>query len=368
MVNVAAKDDREARPEAPAEEAGAPLESVLRILAASGKLTAKMRQSAQRAAGVIRPGERVIGAYRCGISVGTSEREGVAVVTSERLSVFDRRGWVSVDQGFQHRWSTPFTIDEGAGPTLVTITPTGATPISLDLIDPQHAEEFCRQLEALRPAVIEGEEGEQGWWTQVQTWPGPLGSLASWSYLGGDSRLPEPEVGLGLQIGPGGVTLAEAEKTLLLAAWQDVQFIHVVGLETAFQRAAARGLTGSPAFAGSWNALQNPAFVVIGDAAGEQAFFATTDVATTELRARLIPLAAAMPPAADDRPTPPSIPTAPSAPVPPAATAVAPTPAATPDSSGTADLATQLERLAALHERGMLDDAEFARAKAALFS
>ena len=368
MVNVAAKDAREARPEAPAEEAAAPLERVLRILAASGKVTAKMRQSAQRAAGAIRSGERVIGAYRCGINVGTSEREGVAVVTPERLSVFDRRGWVSVDQGFQHRWSTPFTIDEGAGPMIVTIAPTGTTPISLDLIDPQRAEEFCRQIEACRPAVKEGDEGEQGWWTQVQGWPGPLGSRASWSYLGGDSRLPEPEVGLGLQIEPGGVTLAEANKTLLLASWQDVQFIHVVGLETAFQRAAARGLTGSPAFAESWSALQDPAVVVIGYSGDDEAFFATTDVAITELRARLIPLAATMPTSAADLPTPSPTPVAPAAPVPAAAPSVAPTPPATPDPSRTADLATQLERIAALHERGMLDDAEFGRAKAALFS
>lgn len=361
MANATAQDARETPPEASAEEAGAPLESVLRILAASGKVTAKMRQSAQRAAGAVRPGERVIGAYRCGVSVGTSEQEGVAVVTAERLSVFDRRGWVSVDQGFQHRWSTPFTV-EGAGPTLVTLTPTGASSIGLDLLDPQRAEEFRQQLEALRPTGEAGEESAQGWWTQVQAWPGRLGPLATWSYLGGDSRLPEPEAGLGLQVGPGGVTLAEAEKTLLLAAWQDVRFIHVVGLETAFQRAAARGLTGSPAFAGPWSAVQDAVFIVIGYA-GEEAFFATTDVAAPELRARLIPLAAAMPAsAADDQPAPPPTPAVPVAP------AAAPAPAADPVASGTADLAGQLERLAALHERGLLDDAEFAAAKAALFS
>jgi hypothetical protein len=368
MVNAPAQDAPQARPEAPAGEAGAPLDTVLRILAASDRVTAKMRQSAQRAAAAVRPGEPVIGAYRCGVSVGTSEREGVAVVTSERLSVFDRRGWVSVDQGFQHRWSTPFTVGQGAGPTLVTITPTGASSISLDLIDPQRAEEFCRQLEAFRPTVEGGEEGEPGWWSQVQAWPGSLGSPVSWSYLGGDSRLPEPEVGLGLQIGPGGVTLAEAEKTLLLAAWQDVRFIHVVGLETAFQRAAAGGLTGSPTFAGPWSALQEDAALAVIGYAGEEAFFATTDVTATELRARLIPVAAAMPaPAADDRPAVPPTPAMPAAPAVPPAPAVAATSAAHA-SSGTADLATQLERIAALHERGLLDDAEFARAKAALFS
>lgn len=70
----------------PPWEAGAPLESVLRIiLSASGKVTAKMRQSAQRAVAAVGPGERVIGAHRCGIKLGEAAFFAITDVAASEL-------------------------------------------------------------------------------------------------------------------------------------------------------------------------------------------------------------------------------------------------------------------------------------------
>lgn len=91
--------------------------------------------------------------------------------------------------------------------------------------------------------------------------------------------------------------------------------------------------------------------LVLGYATGEEVFLGSTSCTEAELRTRLFPVAAAMPPAPGDRP----------------AGEVAP-PAAPTDAgeASPSDLATQLERLAVLRQQGLLDDGEFVRAKQAL--
>ncbi|MGH9037901.1 MAG: hypothetical protein ACRD0O_19250 [Acidimicrobiia bacterium] len=354
---------------------GSPLDAVLRILTAAGRVTQKMRHSAQAALSAVPRTETIVDAYGCGLLNGASEREGVAVLTTERLSVFERRGFRSPDQRFQLSLAAPFSVEAGPGATHVTLIPAGARPTTLDLLDVSRAAALRDELAALRSAR------EEGWWSQASVvWPGWLGAIPSWSYLGGDPRLPGPAHGLKVQVGRSGLTIGDVDGSITpLAPWPAVSHLHVIGPEKGFQRAAALGLLASESFGAAWRSAEWSAFIVVGYATGNQVFLGTTSLSEADLRARLFRVAQAMPSAH------PPLPEG-SGPAPADAGAEAQgtdhdataVDASGPDAAGPGDgtsvadraapfdLAAQLERLAVLHRQGVLDDAEFVRAKAAL--
>lgn len=324
------------------------LEEVLRIIAPGGKVTGKTKQSAQNALAAVPKAEAVVDAWRCGIVSGSTAGEGVAVLTGERLSVFDRRGFASLDRDFHLLLSSAFSIEAGPGATQVTFT-AGTAPVTLELFDAGRAEAFHQRFEgrASRPAA------EQGWWSRgAIPWPGWLGTTASWAYLGGDPARPRPVHPVRLHVGPAGVTLGDVERsTEPLVDWSGVAFLHVLGTDEGRRRAEARGLLRSEAFAASWGAVARSVILVLGYATGEEVFLGGTGCTEAELRTRLFPIAAAMPPAPGDRPFGEVAP---------------PAPASDAGEAPPSDLATQLERLAVLHRQGLLDDGEFVRAKQAL--
>lgn len=337
-------------------DAGSRLDGVLRILTASGRVTPKMKQSAEAALAAVPAEESVIDAFRCGIMEGATEGEGVAVLTSERLSVFDRRGFRSVDQRFQLCLASPFSVEPGPGGTCLTLAAAGARPKTIDVLAVGRAEGLRTQLEVLRVSL------EKGWWSEPSVaWPGWLGTGLTWGYLGGDPQLPATAVGLRLQLARAGVTLGDGDGSIVhVAPWSAVVFLHVVGTEEGLQRAATRGLLER--FTPAWRSDDWTAFLVVGYATGEHVFFGSTGFTVAELRSRLFHLAEAMPfDHQDDEAASPAPPQS------------GPDPA--PDEEGPqtgeragppSDLAAQLERLAVLHGQGVLDDSEFARAKAAL--
>ena len=342
---------------------GSRLDAVLYMLTAAGQVTHKMRNSAQTALSAVPHAETVIDAYRCGILTGATEREGVAVLTAERLSVFERRGLRSPDQRFQLSLTTPFSIEAGPGVTQVTLAVAGARPATLDLLDATQAKALRDELAALRSAR------QEGWWSQASVvWPGWLGSIPSWSYLGGDPRMPGPALGLRLLVGPAGFTLGDADgSTAPLASWPAVSYLHVTGPEKVLERAAALGLLASDVFGAAWRSAEWSAFIVLGYATGDQVFLGTTGLTEADLRARLFRVAEAMP-SAQPLHQEDAGPGLPYAGTEPHGTADHEATGGSGAGNGAApfDLAAQLERLAALHGQGVLDDAEFVRAKAAL--
>lgn len=62
------------------------LEEVQRIIALGGKVTGKMKQSAQNALAAVPKAEAVIDAWRCGIVSGSTAGEGVSISSSARRS------------------------------------------------------------------------------------------------------------------------------------------------------------------------------------------------------------------------------------------------------------------------------------------
>ncbi len=364
-------------------------DEVLRILSTEGVVSQKTRHALQQVLAAIPPGEQVIDAYRCSILSGTAGLDGVAVLTSERLSAFERRGFRSPDQKLQITLAKPFSVEPGPGATRVTLAAAGARPTTLELFEADRAEALRDELAALRSAR------EEGWWSQASVpWPGWLGQAPAWSYLGGDPHLPHPALDLRVQVGPAGFTLGDSDGSLApLAPWSVVSQLLVIGPEQAFERAATRGLLVADGFAGAWRSADWTAFIVLGYFTGEEVFLGTAGLTEADLRNRLVRVAQAMPagnrqgpppvaleepalpePAADTSaavtpsPAPTPSPT-PSAAVIPSA-AVTPPAAATPSEPQSEapaySLAEQLERLGALHRQGLLDEDEFARAKAAL--
>jgi hypothetical protein len=369
--------------EAPSEETagektGSHLDQVLRILAGGGKVSAKVRHAAQAALSNVPADEPIVAAYRCGITTGTTENEGVAVATPKRVSVFDRRGFRSIDQQFHLALTTPFSVAAGPSATIVSITAAGARPVSINLLDVASADAFRDHLKAQRSAQ------EQGWWSQAPvTWPGWLGSTPSWSYLGGDPGLPGHAEELQMEVSPAGITLADLEgSTAHLTAWSRVTFLHVLGAEQGLQRAAATGLLSSEAFGAAWRSSEWSAFLVVGYSTGEHVYLGTTTLTEARLRALLFPVAAAMPsgeraggpvptPASDQAPVEVEVevtaaPAEATADVPAVDDGKALHSAPRSHDASPVDLVTQLERIAALHRQGVLDEGEFAQAKAAL--
>ncbi|HLF41257.1 MAG TPA: SHOCT domain-containing protein [Acidimicrobiia bacterium] len=373
-------------PSAPGAE-GSRLAGVLRLVGIESRVPDKVRQSAQTALSAIPADEPVIDAWRCGILVGATKNEGVAVLTGDRLSVFDRRGIRSIDQGFHLALATQFSIVPGPSGSQVTIAATGARPVTIDLVDIAKAEAFRHQI------MVQKSAREEGWWSQASiAWPGWLGAEPTWSYLGGARSMPGPAEELRVQVGPAGVILADVEGTTApLTSWSAVSFLHVLPPDEGLERAASRGLLVSEAFGPVWRASEWMAFLLVGYASGEQVFLGTSSLTESDLRARLFRVADAMPappgpedaetaagagasePAAATAPAPPPEPEpavtpvaeTPAAPEPVAETPPAQPPAA-PDAAAPYDLATQLERLGALRREGILDEDEFTKAKAAL--
>ncbi|MGH8972194.1 MAG: hypothetical protein ACRD0C_03220 [Acidimicrobiia bacterium] len=368
------------------------LESVLRILAAEGQVSQRMRRSAELALGVVPPSEEIVDAYRCGILTAGAGQDGVAVLTPQRLSVFERRGFRSPDQKLHLLVTRPFSIEAGPGATRLTLAAAGGRPTTLDLFEANRAEALRDELAALRSAR------EDGWWADTSVpWPGWLGAGPTWSYLGGDPRFPQPALDLRLQVGPLGFTLGDSDgSTAHLAPWSAVSYLHVIDPTQGFERAAGRGFLVSGGFAAAWRSAEWSAFLVVGYVTGEQVFLGTTGLTEAELRNRLYPVAAAMPAdggrpeapvgaeAVEDEPVAEAEePVVAEAEEPPVAGAEQPVAAEQPvvvfDQASDPDLAPapespapayslveQLERLGALYRDGVLDGDEFVRAKAAL--
>lgn len=347
-------------------------EEVLSLLSTEGVVNQKTRHSLQQALAAIPAGEEIIDAYRCSILSGTAGLDGVAVLTSERLSAFERRGFRSPDQKLHITLARPFSIEPGPGATRVTLAAAGARPTTLELFEVNRAEALRDELAALRSAR------EEGWWSQATVpWPGWLGQAPAWSYLGGDPRLPHPALDLRLQVGPAGFTLSDSDGSLApLAPWSAVSQLLVIGSEQGFERAAAQGLLAADGFAAAWRSAEWTAFIVLGYFTGEQVFLGTTGQTETDLRNRLFRVAQAMP--AGKRPVSPPVQgeeppqPEPAADAPAAAnpsdvgTSAATTPTEPQPEPPAYSLAEQLERLGVLHRQGLLDDDEFARAKAAV--
>lgn len=338
---------------------GSRLDGVLRILTASGRVTPKMKHSAEAALSTVPAEESVIDAFRCAILEGATDGEGVAVLTSERLSAFDRRGFRSVDQRFHLCLTSPFSVEAGPGGTCLTLAAAGSRPKTVDVLDAGRAEALRTQLEVLRASL------EEGWWSQPSVaWPGWLGTGLAWGYLGGDPQLPASVVGLRLQLARPGITLGDGEGSIVhVSPWSAVAFLHVVGAEEGLERAATLGLLER--FAPAWRSVDWTAFLVVGYAAGEHVFFGTTGFNETELRARLFRVAEAMPFEQPSDEAAPQLAAAPPATADPDSGEERP-PHGTDPGGSPPNLASQLERLAALHRQGVLDDSEFVRAKAAL--
>ncbi len=374
------------------------LQSVLRILTAEGAVSQRMRHSVQSALSVIPPSEDVIEAYRCSVLSGTSGTDGVALLTSERLSVFERRGFRSPDQKLLLSMAKPFSIETGPGATRLTLTPVGGRSTTLDLFGAERADLLRDGLLALRSAR------EDGWWSEPSlAWPGWLGAVTTWGYLGGDPRFHHPALDLRLHVGPSGFTLSDLDgSTAHLAPWSAVTNLRVVSHEEGVELAAARTLLVSQGFAAAWRSAQWVAFLVLGYRSGEQVFLGTTGLSEAELRNRLYPVAAAMP--SGDAPPPAPVepeveepeveepeavepdvldvpawvgpqesPVVAEAEPPVAAEAEAPvveTPVVEAESAGAPapaySLVEQLERLGVLYREGVLDGDEFVRAKALL--
>ena len=344
------------RPAGPGPDARSRLESVLRSLASGGPVSQRMRASAESALSAVPPGEDVVESYRCGVLSGTSGPDGVAVLTAERLSVFERRGLRSPDQKLVLLMAKPFSVEHGPAATQVTLAPAGGRRVILELFEADEAESFRDELGALSSARREG------WWSDSSVaWPGWLGAAPTWSYLGGDPRLPRPALDLRLHIGPTGFKFGDADgSTAHLAPWSAVSQLHVLGLEEGLRRAAARTVLTAEGFAAAWRSADWSAFIVLTCFTGEQLFLGTTGLTEAELRNRLFRVADAMPSdrgpdGSDDRPAP--------APVVGAPAVAQPEPGPV---TGGYSLTEQLERLADLHRQGVLDDGEFARAKAAV--
>ena len=383
------QQDPGVRPAPPGPEARSRLESVLHILAPGGSVSQKMRASAESALSAIPPGEDVVEAFRCSVLSGTSGPDGVALLTAERLSVFERRGLRSPDQKLVVPMAKPFSVEHGPGATQVTLAPAGGRRVTLELFDADRAESFRDELGALSSAR------QEGWWSQSSVaWPGWLGAAPTWSYLGGDSRLPRPALNLRLHVGPTGFKFGDADgSTAHLAPWSAVSQLPVLGPEQGLQRAAARTILTAEGFAAAWRSAEWSAFIVLTCSNGEQLFLGTTGLTEAEVRNRLFRVAEAMPSgprpdaAASPDPAPapavaapavetpavetPVVAPAVAAPIvapaePEPVAAVAPDRPATGPEPGAYDLAEQLERLAGLHRQGILDDTEFARAKAAV--
>jgi hypothetical protein len=354
-----------ASPEAagqPPATGGSRLDAVLRLLTEGGRVSGNMRQSAQGALANVPPEETIIDAYRCGIVSGVTKGEGVAVLTATRLAIFERRGLRSVDQRFQLSLAKPFSVEPGPRPTHLVLAAAGGRPVTVDFLDVARVESFREQLEMQRGAR------EEGWWSQAAiAWPGWLGSDPSWGYLGGDRNIPAPALKLRVNVGPAGIILGDIDGTTApLAPWSVVSTLHVVSPEEGCQRAVGRGLLVSEPFAAAWRSEEWSAFLVLNYASGDQAFLGTTGYTESDLRGLLFRVAAAMPSTslADEAPHSAK----------PAAVTLAAneTPGVEPPAASTSaanapyDLTTQLERLGALHREGILDDAEFSKAKATL--
>jgi hypothetical protein len=374
------------------------LQSVLRILTAEGPVSQRMRHSVQSALSVIPTSEEVIAAYRGSVLSGTSGSDGVALLTAERLSVYERRGFRSPDQKLLLSMAKPFTIEPGPGATRLTLTAVGGRSTTLELFEAERADLLRDELLALRSAR------EDGWWSEASlAWPGWLGAVPTWGYLGGDPRFHHPALDLRLHVGPSGFTLGDLDgSTAHLAPWSAVDSLRVVSHEEGVELAAARTLLVSQGFAAAWRSAEWAAFLVLGYRSGEQVFLGTTGLTEADLRHRLYPVAAAMP-SGDARPPAPVEPEAvepeveePEAvepevlevpawvrpqesPVvaeaepPVAAQAEAPVveaPVVEAESAGAPapaySLVEQLERLGVLYREGVLDGDEFVRAKALL--
>ncbi|MGH9034588.1 MAG: hypothetical protein ACRD0O_02405 [Acidimicrobiia bacterium] len=360
------------------------LEAVLRILAAEGLVSQRMRRSAELALGVVPPSEEIVNAYRCGVLTAGAGQDGVAVLTSQRLSVFERRGFRSPDQKLHLLVSKPFSIESGPGATRVTLAAAGGRPTTLDLFEANRAEALRDELATLRSAR------EAGWWADASVaWPGWLGAEPTWSYLGGDSRFPRPALDLRLQVGPLGFTLGDSDgSTAHLSPWSAVSHLRVIDPAQGFERAAGRGFLVTGEFAAAWRAAEWSAFLVVGYVTGEEVFLGTTGLTEAELRNRLYPVAVAMPSDGNRPPAPVEPEAGEEAPAADAEAPVAegtqpaalaeqpvvvfdqaadPDPAPAPETPAPAySLVEQLERLGALYRDGVLNGDEFVRAKAAV--
>ncbi len=276
------------------------LDEVLAFLATGGPVTGNMRQSAQSALAAVPDGDQIVGAYRCGIVAGATRDEGVAVFTPTLLSVFDRRGFRSLDQEFQLSLGEPFTVDTGFSPTQVQILVPRRQPVTLELREPGPAEAFRKHLGA-------GSAAEAwGWWSAPWIrWPGWLDARASWTYLGGDPAIDVPVAGVRVHVGPKGVALIAADgSSARLAGWHDVAGLDVEPALKA-RRRAGRGRAPAGAFATAWQEAGECAVLVVTYSTGEDVFIATSGLDQPQLEARLWPvLAAFVPPEPEGDPEP----------------------------------------------------------------